>query len=70
MQTWISWWVAAVTKSHANRIENVTDRNYLAIRAEPPRITLTAGAKTGDFTSITRIAQQFVEKIKHARQGS
>ncbi len=28
---------------------------------------LTAGAKTGDFASITRLAKQFVEKIKHAR---
>jgi 2-dehydro-3-deoxyphosphogluconate aldolase/(4S)-4-hydroxy-2-oxoglutarate aldolase len=28
---------------------------------------LTAAAKTGDFASITRIAQQFVEKIKEAR---
>lgn len=28
---------------------------------------LTAGAKTGDFASITRLAQQFVEKIKEAR---
>lgn len=28
---------------------------------------LTAGAKTGDFASITHMAQQFVEKIKEAR---
>jgi 2-dehydro-3-deoxyphosphogluconate aldolase/(4S)-4-hydroxy-2-oxoglutarate aldolase len=28
---------------------------------------LTAGAKTGDFDSITRLAKQFVEKIKQAR---
>jgi 2-dehydro-3-deoxyphosphogluconate aldolase / (4S)-4-hydroxy-2-oxoglutarate aldolase len=28
---------------------------------------LTAGAKSGDFASITRLAQQFVQKIKHAR---
>ncbi|MGC1685992.1 MAG: bifunctional 2-keto-4-hydroxyglutarate aldolase/2-keto-3-deoxy-6-phosphogluconate aldolase [Candidatus Acidiferrales bacterium] len=28
---------------------------------------LTAGAKTGDFASITKIAQQFVEKITEAR---
>lgn len=28
---------------------------------------LTAGAKTGDFASITRIAEQFVEKIRQAR---
>jgi 2-dehydro-3-deoxyphosphogluconate aldolase/(4S)-4-hydroxy-2-oxoglutarate aldolase len=28
---------------------------------------LTAGAKTGDFASITRIARQFVEKVKEAR---
>jgi 2-dehydro-3-deoxyphosphogluconate aldolase/(4S)-4-hydroxy-2-oxoglutarate aldolase len=28
---------------------------------------LTAGAKTGDFATITRLAQQFVEKIKEAR---
>jgi 2-dehydro-3-deoxyphosphogluconate aldolase / (4S)-4-hydroxy-2-oxoglutarate aldolase len=28
---------------------------------------LTAGAKTGDFASITRLARQFMEKIKKAR---
>ena len=28
---------------------------------------LTAGAKTGDFDSITRLARQFVEKVKGAR---
>jgi 2-dehydro-3-deoxyphosphogluconate aldolase/(4S)-4-hydroxy-2-oxoglutarate aldolase len=28
---------------------------------------LTVGAKTGDFASITRIAKQFVEKVKEAR---
>ena len=28
---------------------------------------LTAGAKSGDFASITHIARQFVEKIKEAR---
>jgi 2-dehydro-3-deoxyphosphogluconate aldolase / (4S)-4-hydroxy-2-oxoglutarate aldolase len=28
---------------------------------------LTAGAKTGDFSSITHLARQFVEKIKEAR---
>jgi 2-dehydro-3-deoxyphosphogluconate aldolase / (4S)-4-hydroxy-2-oxoglutarate aldolase len=28
---------------------------------------LTAGAKTGDFASITQLAQQFVKKIKEAR---
>ncbi len=28
---------------------------------------LTAGAKTGDFASITNLARQFVEKIKEAR---
>jgi 2-dehydro-3-deoxyphosphogluconate aldolase/(4S)-4-hydroxy-2-oxoglutarate aldolase len=28
---------------------------------------LTAGAKTGDFASITHIARQFVEKIQEAR---
>ncbi|HEV8046937.1 MAG TPA: bifunctional 2-keto-4-hydroxyglutarate aldolase/2-keto-3-deoxy-6-phosphogluconate aldolase [Terriglobales bacterium] len=28
---------------------------------------LTAGAKNGDFSAITRIARQFVEKIKEAR---
>jgi 2-dehydro-3-deoxyphosphogluconate aldolase / (4S)-4-hydroxy-2-oxoglutarate aldolase len=29
---------------------------------------LTAGAKTGDFASITSLARQFVEKIKEARR--
>lgn len=28
---------------------------------------LTAGAKTGDYASITKLARQFVEKIKEAR---
>jgi 2-dehydro-3-deoxyphosphogluconate aldolase / (4S)-4-hydroxy-2-oxoglutarate aldolase len=28
---------------------------------------LTAGAKTGDFASITRIAKQFVEKVRESR---
>lgn len=28
---------------------------------------LTAGAKTGDFASITQLARRFVEKIKEAR---
>jgi 2-dehydro-3-deoxyphosphogluconate aldolase / (4S)-4-hydroxy-2-oxoglutarate aldolase len=28
---------------------------------------LTAGAKTGDFASITHLARQFVERIKEAR---
>jgi 2-dehydro-3-deoxyphosphogluconate aldolase / (4S)-4-hydroxy-2-oxoglutarate aldolase len=28
---------------------------------------LTAGAKTGDFSAITQLARQFVEKIKEAR---
>ncbi|MGA8102150.1 MAG: hypothetical protein WB869_08350, partial [Candidatus Acidiferrales bacterium] len=28
---------------------------------------LTAGAKTGDYGSITHLARQFVEKIKEAR---
>jgi 2-dehydro-3-deoxyphosphogluconate aldolase / (4S)-4-hydroxy-2-oxoglutarate aldolase len=28
---------------------------------------LTAGAKTGDYGSITTLAQKFVEKIKEAR---
>jgi 2-dehydro-3-deoxyphosphogluconate aldolase/(4S)-4-hydroxy-2-oxoglutarate aldolase len=28
---------------------------------------LTAGAKSGDFASITRLAKQFVEKVKEAR---
>lgn len=30
---------------------------------------LTAGAKSGDFAAITRLAQQFVEKIKSARNS-
>jgi 2-dehydro-3-deoxyphosphogluconate aldolase/(4S)-4-hydroxy-2-oxoglutarate aldolase len=28
---------------------------------------LTAGAKTGDFKSITTLAKQFIEKIRSAR---
>jgi 2-dehydro-3-deoxyphosphogluconate aldolase/(4S)-4-hydroxy-2-oxoglutarate aldolase len=28
---------------------------------------LTAGAKTGDYASITQVAQQFIEKIRLAR---
>lgn len=30
---------------------------------------LTAGAKTGDYQSITRISRQFIEKIQQARQN-
>jgi len=30
---------------------------------------LTAGAKTGDYESITRISRQFIEKIQQARQN-
>ena len=51
-------------------IENVADWIKAGAVAVGVGGSLTAGAKTGDFTSITRIAQQFVEKIKHARQGS
>ncbi len=29
---------------------------------------LTAGAKTGDYASITKLARQFVEKIKEVRK--
>jgi len=31
---------------------------------------LTAGAKKGDYVSITTMAKQFIEKIKEARKGS
>jgi 2-dehydro-3-deoxyphosphogluconate aldolase/(4S)-4-hydroxy-2-oxoglutarate aldolase len=30
---------------------------------------LTAGAKTGDYESITRLARQFIERIRQARAG-
>lgn len=31
--------------------------------------SLTAGAKTGDYASVTRIAKEFISKIKDARAG-
>ena len=37
------------------------------LRCHRGRGNLTAGAKTGDFDSITRLAKQFVEKVKEAR---
>jgi 2-dehydro-3-deoxyphosphogluconate aldolase/(4S)-4-hydroxy-2-oxoglutarate aldolase len=48
-------------------LENVADWIRAGAVAVGAASNLTAGAKTGDFASITRIARQFVEKIREAR---
>jgi 2-dehydro-3-deoxyphosphogluconate aldolase / (4S)-4-hydroxy-2-oxoglutarate aldolase len=48
-------------------IENVTQWIHAGSVALGVGGNLTAGAKTGDFASITHMARQFVEKIKEAR---
>ena len=48
-------------------LENVADWIRAGSVAVGVGGNLTAGAKTGDFASITRLARQFVEKIKEAR---
>jgi 2-dehydro-3-deoxyphosphogluconate aldolase/(4S)-4-hydroxy-2-oxoglutarate aldolase len=49
-------------------LANLADRNKAGSVAVGVGSTLTAGAKTGDYGSITRIAKQFVEKIKEAKR--
>jgi 2-dehydro-3-deoxyphosphogluconate aldolase / (4S)-4-hydroxy-2-oxoglutarate aldolase len=49
------------------RLENVADWIRAGSVALGVGGNLTAGAKTGDFASITQLARQFVEKIKEAR---
>jgi 2-dehydro-3-deoxyphosphogluconate aldolase/(4S)-4-hydroxy-2-oxoglutarate aldolase len=48
-------------------LENVADWICAGSVAVGVGGNLTAGAKTSDFASITRLARQFVEKIKEAR---
>ncbi len=48
-------------------IENVAEWIKAGAVAVGVGGNLTAGAKTGDFASITKLARQFVEKIKEAR---
>jgi 2-dehydro-3-deoxyphosphogluconate aldolase / (4S)-4-hydroxy-2-oxoglutarate aldolase len=48
-------------------VENVADWIKAGAVAVGAGGNLTAGAKTGDFASITKLARQFVEKIKEAR---
>jgi 2-dehydro-3-deoxyphosphogluconate aldolase / (4S)-4-hydroxy-2-oxoglutarate aldolase len=48
-------------------LENVADWINAGSVAVGVGGNLTAGAKTGDFASITHLARQFVEKIKEAR---
>jgi 2-dehydro-3-deoxyphosphogluconate aldolase / (4S)-4-hydroxy-2-oxoglutarate aldolase len=48
-------------------LENVSDWIRAGAVAVGVGGSLTAGAKTGDYASITRIARQFVEKIQAAR---
>ena len=48
-------------------LENVADWIKAGSVAVGVGSTLTAGAKKGDFDSITRIAKQFIEKINEAR---
>ncbi len=49
-------------------LENVSDWIKAGSVAVGVGGNLTAGAKSGDFASITRLARQFVEKIKEARE--
>lgn len=51
-------------------LENVVDWIRAGSVALGVGGNLTAGAKTGDFVSITHLARQFVEKIKEARAQS
>ena len=48
-------------------IENVAEWIKAGAVAVGVGGNLTAGAKTGDFASITKLAQRFVDKIKEAR---
>ncbi|MFY9647241.1 MAG: 2-dehydro-3-deoxyphosphogluconate aldolase, partial [Terriglobales bacterium] len=48
-------------------IENVGDWIKAGAVAVGVGGNLTAGAKSGDFESITKLARQFVDKIKEAR---
>jgi 2-dehydro-3-deoxyphosphogluconate aldolase / (4S)-4-hydroxy-2-oxoglutarate aldolase len=48
-------------------LENVADWIKAGAVAVGVGSNLTAGAKMGDFSSITQLARQFVEKIKEAR---
>ena len=48
-------------------LENVADWIKAGSVAVGVGGTLTAGARTGDFASITHLARQFVDKIKEAR---
>jgi 2-dehydro-3-deoxyphosphogluconate aldolase / (4S)-4-hydroxy-2-oxoglutarate aldolase len=48
-------------------VENVGDWIKAGAVAIGAGSNLTAGAKTGDYASITRVARQFVEKIREAR---
>jgi 2-dehydro-3-deoxyphosphogluconate aldolase/(4S)-4-hydroxy-2-oxoglutarate aldolase len=48
-------------------LENVADWIKAGAVAVGVGGNLTAGAKTGDFASITQLARRFVEKIKEAR---
>jgi len=49
------------------RLENVAAWINAGAVAVGVAGNLTAGAKTGDFSSITQLARQFVEKIRQAR---
>jgi len=49
-------------------LENVADWIKAGSVAVGVGGNLTAGAKTGDFASITQLARQFVQKIKEARE--
>jgi 2-dehydro-3-deoxyphosphogluconate aldolase/(4S)-4-hydroxy-2-oxoglutarate aldolase len=48
-------------------VENVGEWVHAGAVAVGVGGNLTAGAKTGDYASITQLARQFVEKIKEAR---
>jgi len=50
------------------RLDNVADWIKAGSIAVGVGSTLTAGAKTGDYASITNVVKQFIEKIKKARE--
>jgi 2-dehydro-3-deoxyphosphogluconate aldolase / (4S)-4-hydroxy-2-oxoglutarate aldolase len=61
---------AALMPTGGVSLENVAEWIHAGCVAVGVGGNLTAGAKKGDFQSITDLAKQFVEKIRQARQKS
>jgi len=61
---------AALMPTGGVSLENVVEWIHAGCVAVGVGGNLTAGAKKGDFQSITDLAKQFVEKIQQARQKS